>query len=185
MKRGRGPSESLTGGTGDVSPQQLVQTIVLSAANTFTQAESGIPVVRLPTRKGKSIVMEILRVRVLHPPLDTQPAAGGTSALSVIQLGTISLGATDQTNVRNILFSENQWRGAFTAAGTFESFAPLDRDYDMTDGAGHGVLVATDSIFTGATTAGWTAAATFVLRIIYRFKEVSLEEYIGIVQSQQ
>lgn len=65
--------------------------------------------------------------------------------------------------------------------------------HDLTDGAGHGLLVATDNIFLSVQTTniafvgesadsivGFVAAD-----LIYRFKEVALAEYIGIVQSQQ
>jgi len=66
--------------------------------------------------------------------------------------------------------------------------------HDLTDGAGHGILIATDQIFLTQQTslACLTASGTadsitgFVQAdLIYRFKEVKLQEYIGIVQSQQ
>lgn len=65
--------------------------------------------------------------------------------------------------------------------------------HDLTDGAGHGILVATDQIFltqqTGLTSMGGSTADTITgfvqADLIYRFKEVKLQEYIGIVQSQQ
>lgn len=183
MKRGR--ADQLTGGTGDVSPQYFVQTVVLSAANTFTQIESGLPNIRLPVRKGKSIVMELLKIRVTHPVIDTAPAAGGTIFQSTWQIGTISEAAFNSPDPRVIATSQRESRGAFTAAGSFEYAEWLTEAIDLTDGAGHGILVATDAIFIGASTAGFTGAGTFVARIMYRFKEVSLEEYIGIVQSQQ
>jgi hypothetical protein len=86
---------------------------------------------------------------------------------------------------RVIVASYKIARGAFTAAGTFEFGEDLIDDIDLTDGAGHGVLVATDSIFIGAATTSYAGAATFYARVFYRFKEVTLQEYIGIVQSQQ
>lgn len=64
--------------------------------------------------------------------------------------------------------------------------------HDLTDGAGHGVLIATDNIYftlystcsaTGTATTSVQANAT--LALLYRFKRVNLQEYIGIVQSQQ
>lgn len=66
--------------------------------------------------------------------------------------------------------------------------------HDLTDGAGHGVLVATDNIWLSilATAATADAGENAVLNVassncdlFYRFKEVTLQEYIGIVQSQQ
>jgi hypothetical protein len=64
--------------------------------------------------------------------------------------------------------------------------------HDLTDGAGHGILVATDNIWlTGqlivAAPGGISVIASGVVfcDIFYRFKKVTLQEYIGIVQSQQ
>ena len=59
---------------------------------------------------------------------------------------------------------------------------------DLTDGAGHGILVATDSIFlTGYVPSNWytNGTNTVFVKLLYRWKDVSLAEYIGIVQSQQ
>lgn len=83
--------------------------------------------------------------------------------------------------------------------GVPEGIRPFSTDadsveyHDLTDGAGHGVLIATDNIFlnvqvTNAAFNNVTAdaiSATFNCDILYRFKEVKLQEYIGIVQSQQ
>ena len=137
MKRGRG--DSLTGGTGDVSPQTFTQSITLSAANTFTQAETGLPMIRLPVKNNRSIVMELLRLRILHPLYDTNPAAGGTNAYSVFQLSTVSETLANPGDARVIAYSQYQWRGAFTAAGTFETVTNNTDDIDLTDGAGHGL----------------------------------------------
>ena len=59
---------------------------------------------------------------------------------------------------------------------------------DITDGAGHGVLVGTDSIYiTGFVPSSWylNGTNTVFAKLLYRWKDVSLAEYIGIVQSQQ
>lgn len=183
MPKGRG--DQLTGGSGDVSPQLVTQTTTLTAANTFTQDESGLPQIRIPTRKGKSIVMELLKIRVTHPPLDTQPAAGGTNAQSQWQISTISESVMNPADPRVIAYSTIQWRGAFTAGGSFEAAQNLTEVINLTDGAGHGILIATDSIYIAANTVAYTGTGTWYAKLEYRFKEVTLEEYIGIVQSQQ
>lgn len=56
---------------------------------------------------------------------------------------------------------------------------------DLTDEAGHGILVATDNLYFVNYSAGTGATNGMVYVLTYRFKDVSLEEYIGIVQSQQ
>lgn len=55
---------------------------------------------------------------------------------------------------------------------------------DFSDGAGHGYLVAVDSLFVTLASALTGLTNTADLRLLYRFKEVPLAEYIGIVQSQ-
>jgi len=65
--------------------------------------------------------------------------------------------------------------------------------HDLTDGDGHGILVATDNIWLtaqlsdsaiGGTSSG-PISGTVSAELFYRFKKVTLQEYIGIVQSQQ
>ncbi|GAG62860.1 unnamed protein product, partial [marine sediment metagenome] len=57
--------------------------------------------------------------------------------------------------------------------------------WDCTDDIGHGILVASDYIYVQGDTTGYGVGAEFNFKILYRFKNVRLQEYIGIVQSQQ
>jgi len=57
--------------------------------------------------------------------------------------------------------------------------------FDYTDGAGHGMLIATDQIFVLLQSANTTQQNTAECRILYRWKNIGLQEYVGIVQSQQ
>lgn len=61
--------------------------------------------------------------------------------------------------------------------------------HDLTDESGHGVVVGTDNLYMFMSSrycVGNVAdpGMTGIARILYRFKEVGLAEYIGIVQSQ-
>lgn len=76
-------------------------------------------------------------------------------------------------------------RNAFSAGGSVAQVQDSICEFDCTDGAGHGVLVATDSIYIGIDSAGYANALTTGFKILYRLKTVSLAEYIGLVQSQQ
>lgn len=190
MKRARTSSSSsmLTGGTGDVNPQYMHGTVTMSAANTATTDTQGTPIVRVgPQTGGKAIIMEILKIFVDMPAVDLDNAAA-TNRLAQLAFSTVSFGstATNFAEPRVFAFLQRTVRNAFTAAGT----GLLDLDYspqvaDLTDGAGHGILVATDNIFVQAMTNNYNAAQTFNWKILYRFKKVDLVEYIGIVQSQQ
>jgi hypothetical protein len=60
--------------------------------------------------------------------------------------------------------------------------------HNLNDGDGNGVLVATDNLYITLITNVATATGAInnaLARILYRWKEVSLEEYIGIVQAQK
>lgn len=190
-RKRQGLGDDLTGGTKDVNPQFLSGALTLSAANTATELTLGTPIVRVGqgASSSRSVIMEILKLWVDYPSLDAD-AAAATDRTMRFSVSTTSSGGTPAVlsldNPRVLIAVQTQLRNAFTAAGTGmleNSFQP--QEIDFTDGAGHGVLVATDNIFIQATTLGQAAASTFRFKFLYRFKEVSLVEYIGIVQSQQ
>jgi len=178
----------LTGGTGDVNPQYLSGRVTLSAANTVTTLTLGTPIVRVgPQSNNRATIMEILKVFVEMPIVDLD-AAAATNRNAFLVFSTTSFGTTlaGLSEPRVFCAFQKAVRNAFTAAGTGTLDVSVDPiTWDMTDGAGHGVLVATDNIFIQATTNNYTAAQQFDFKILYRFKTVDLAEYIGIVQSQQ
>lgn len=188
-RKRQGLGDDLTGGTKDVNPQFLSGSITLSAANTATELTLGTPIVRVGqgASSSRSVIMEILKLWVEMPNVD-QDAAGATGRSMQFSMTTTSQGTSiaSLSNPRCLASIEDNFRNAFTAAGTgLLFFNQNPREVDFTDGAGHGVLVATDNIFLQANTSNQAGAATFTFKILYRFKEVSLVEYIGIVQSQQ
>ena len=183
MKRGR---ESLTGGTGDVSPQFMSFSATQSAADTTTTATQQVPIQRLPTGQ-RAQVMEVLKV-FFNLPL-TAASASATEAVDSITafLSTSSFGTTSTSfsEPRVVAAAKSNSRHAFTAGGTYYTVMPGIIVVDVTDGAGHGVLVATDNIFLQVVSATTGNANTVDVKVLYRWKNVSLQEYIGIVQSQQ
>jgi hypothetical protein len=184
MPRGRG--DQLTGGSGDVSPQWFtLPTLTMSAPNTFTEISIPLPVQRISLPSKKSLVMEVLKVMFYPGELDTNLAAGGAVAFINMQLGTISQTVATAANPQNVAFAVRFYRGAFTAAQSYMVTDDTPMTLDLTDGGGHGVLVATDNLFLDMTTANYAGASTLICRLLFRWKLVSLEEYIGIVQAQQ
>jgi len=179
--------DQLTGGTKDVNPQYMQGLVTLTAANTATEVTLGTPIVRVgPQTGGKSIIMELLKAYVDFPAIDADAAAATARAMTFSIQTVASTAVTTLDNPRNLCFMSLDNRNAFTAAGTGTLAERVDPTvWDFTDGAGHGVLVATDNIFIAANTQGQAGASTFRFKLLYRFKEVSLVEYIGIVQSQQ
>lgn len=61
----------------------------------------------------------------------------------------------------------------------------LPIEIDTTDGNGNGILVATNQIFIIGGNLNGLVAAEYVAKILYRLVEVGIQEYVGIVQSQQ
>lgn len=204
---------TLTGGTGDVNPQWyklqvpngifLTTTAVQSAS--ATQAYP-LPVSRLKqAASGKTTVIEVLKVRWMNqlqlaanqaphnaiytvqswlstraPNYIAAPAAFSpfdpTDGAIVDQASTVSVYGVDVNGQINAASFDNEGVN----------------DHDLTDGDGHGILIATDNIWVSlmltvasADVESYSANGYSTCWILYRFKDVSLTEYIGMVQSQQ
>lgn len=185
MKRGR--DGSLTGGTGDVSPQFMVFTVTQSAADTTTTTAQAIPVQRLQTA-GKAQVMEVLKIGFVVSDLPASASATETIDAIAVNVSTTSFGttATNWGEPRVFAAYNKRSRSAFTAAGTY--FSMLQSEpfmLDVTDGAGHGILIATDNIYGQVVSSGTGGANVAYIKLLYRWKNVPMTEYVGIVQSQQ
>lgn len=178
----------LTGGSGDVNPQTMiiVGSGAVAGAAGVQRTTIGLPIPRLPTPAGKSLVMEILWVEFVHRSLTA--AAGATAEYHMSLTTNPAAPATIQAAVADPR-TVADWNTNITATAAPASFWTSEgiSEVDLTDQAGHGFLVATDNLFLDAFTSGPAAAAMNVpvCRIGYRFKLVSLQEYIGIVQAQQ
>jgi len=176
MKRSR-VSSSLTGGTGDVNPQWLKATVLQTGADTTTTATIVLPVTRLASPANPTII-EVLKVYWI---LTNQAEVDST------QTGHLSTKNFDTTAISGFIEPSDidavYWTDKITTSGQFANFQPIE--HDLTDGMGHGVLVATDNLYLQLASASTSAANRASVWILYRFKRVNVQEYIGIVQSQQ
>ena len=176
--------DQLTGGSGDVNPQYMIFTVAQPGVDANTKLAQQLPIPRLPTREGKNLVMEVLEVEYfLNTPtagvINTTPAfvAAVSTNPNLLVTGlqiaqdprTMSFWANALTNINN--------------TGVFDQ--EVQHVDDLTDRAGHGILIATDQLYFQVQSGATTQANVVVFRLLYRMKEVSLVEYIGIVQSQQ
>lgn len=186
MKRTR---DTLTGGTGDVNPQWLIlPNMPLPAANAYTQLTVPLPTNRLPLSKGKAMVMEVLKVFWDLPSYGSAVTTGIKIIQAQAQLSTAPLSSIQHSSASVFAYASRKWRewGADTAdSGALATVWYQPEIQDFTDGAGHGLLIATDNAYFAADTTNFTASVSFGCRILYRWKEVGLTEYIGMVQSQQ
>lgn len=177
--------------------------------NPFVQTRSfPVPINRLQQQGGKAVVMELLMVKWDYATAttideDTPPYQIDLGATLSTQAQAMASGTAPSTidyiNAQNWFQPANIPTAGtvpqpFIASGA-DNISPMLHHLD--DGAGHGILIAVDNIFLNAVVAvvdldsstQYTGpanfnAATFVCELIYRFKEVTLQEYIGIVQSQ-
>lgn len=177
--------DTLTGGSKDVNPQWMTLSATQTAADTFTQVQTQIPIQRLQNA-GRAQVMEVLKIIFMSGAF---PVAGAAQNIMEYQAAL-----TTKTFAAAVTWAEptcfaiyNKSRTAsFTAAGTgMEGFEFEPYTVDMTDGAGHGILIASDNIFLQVSSAATGQVNASQIKIIYRWKDVSIQEYVGIVQSQQ
>ena len=194
MNRKRTNAE-LTGGTGDVNPQTMVLYIPQSsffAGGVNTSTKFPLPIPRYPGGNNRSIVMEFLHVdwHLTNPVVPTPTNGDGytlNASLSTDPSTPSGLASVIIDSRAVSIFRQAAYTLVATAVG-FDIYEPeLQWADNLTDDAGHGILVATDSIFmkVSSSVTGYTTAGDLVAVITYRFKEIGLQEYIGIVQSQQ
>lgn len=135
--------------------------------------------------------MEVLKVMWFLPAAANQfSITAGTNASLRTYLTTRSNGTTEpilQTSGGVIAF-KSIYVSSIAASTDSANISDFSTPIDLTDGVGHGVLVATDQLFIGAIQSAAaspiTGSDTISVRILYRWKDVSVTEYIGIVQSQ-
>jgi len=168
---------TLTGGTGDVSPQFANFTATQSGADTTTTTSFAVPIQRLPAG-NQAQVMEVLKIfwRIAGTVVETDNTVSGF--FSTTSFGTTATNFAEPRVFGHVFRSVN-----ITTSGQIVVQEPYVQD--LTDGAGHGVLIATDNIFLQVVSGTTSATNTIYAKILYRWKNVPLAEYIGIVQSQQ
>lgn len=181
--------DTLTGGTKDVNPQWYKGYVTLSAADTISEANFQLPITRIPTA-NKVTIIEVLKVQVEFPShLNTAAAATQGTYEQQVNFSTTSLGTAAMATIdnRNVFAKLSRWmQKAFTAAGSYAVSDEPIKTLDLTDGAGHGLLIASDKLYVQADSTLETADIdSFKFALLYRFKTVGMREYVGIVQSQQ
>lgn len=179
---------ALTGGTGDVNPQWFT-TNAVAITTTYNDVATPIPIQRLAT-SGRAQVMEILKA-YFFPTVNTAQLniTAGTNSSGRLYITTRSNGTTEPINqATGGIIVYKGVNIASIAASVSSDIEFISEIMDLTDGAGHGLLVATDQIYIGginsAANTPFITSSTWACRLLYRWKNVSLQEYIGIVQSQ-
>jgi len=178
----------LGGGTGDVKPQFLTLSTGEMAPDTYDVTQFALPVPRFGTMKSKATVFEILSVDwYLAPAIltDGVHAAFGylTTATNRVDSEPFILQDIATDVGRPQTFAAVGENNILIVQGGLNATFP--RHVDLTDGAGNGILIATDSLTIVTANVDDAANAVSVAKIKYRLTNVGISEYVGIVQSQQ
>lgn len=168
--------DKLTGGTGDVNPQSLKFSVLETAANTFTQSTIPIPVLRSSIGSRVYQVIEVLKINII-PGAGT----GADGDIVDIQITYATAAAMLAMSNADVLFRFRH-QTEFTTSGSSHTIWPFMQD--LTDGAGHGRIVATQDLFVGIVGTSQGAAVRVDGEIIYRFKNVGVDEFIGLAIQQ-
>lgn len=162
--------------------------VTQTAANAAINQAAATPIPRNPMTTNKSRVMEIIKCYVYLS--DWENFAATTNLDVIMALSTRNLTglgadaiASDPSTFACWRFDEDTVQGAAGRTVINRSGGWLEMDLQSADG--YGFLVATDQIYFSVRTAAFTAARSFHCRVLYRFADVNLTEYIGIVQGQQ
>jgi hypothetical protein len=179
---------SFTGGTGDIMPQYFTfDTGDAGAVDDYTVKQIALPVPRFGTMREKATIFEILSVDYYHNIVDTDSATAVISYLTTAPQHASADTATRTTMANDVaepqtiapVFTDR----SLTTSGAAIRIQPFH--VDTTDQNGNGILVATDKISIVNGSAGNTSVGRTTAKVMYRLVNVGVEEYIGIVQSQQ
>lgn len=190
MPPAKRPANVLTGGSGDVKPQwSVAQNVANAGAGLYTHSEISTPIPRAGMRNDKATIMEILQVQFFS---DSHYDRADISFTRIMNLATKQLHSTgdtcDTASVNDDLNESTIIAQILEAQGTTTSGVSmwhLPTTIDLRDGFGNGMLVATDKLHFSSGNIGATTAQKTSIRYQYRLVDVSIVEYVGIVQSQQ
>jgi len=189
---------SLTGGTGDVNPQWFnlggagvayTDANPIAAKNSYNTYTVPIqPAAMMSAGKGRTMVMEILRVEFqLSGAMGSQNTSLQAAICSRAPGAAPDITLGKPHVLASIAF--DPWDISGGSGGAAYQIIGL-KSVDVTDDTGHGIIFAGQTIFLAlenpavAGANGTPATHALTGRILFRWKNVSLQEYIGVVTSQ-
>jgi len=195
-------AKALTGGSLDVNPQYLGTTVAADDANPngFFVKRIDLPVPIIPQSKRATII-ELLECEFHCVEPEWSPVASTAQATYLRAEGFLLYRSTtarpqagDAVVIANVGYHDRIMQSTSMLSSVSAQSGPAHKwplTIDFTDGAGHGILIGTNLIFCAAYFAGYQAPSldpgnpNLSVKLKYRFKTVSIEEYVGIVTAQQ
>ena len=172
----------LTGGTGDVNPQIahfFVNQLTVDGGGLLTTSTFQLPLWPYTTPKDKAAVIELLRAEAQFDADElygTASVTGGWEVESTLSIAQVN-NAWPQADVNTIAHHTIVTIGTTTTINNLLNI-PVTKSFDLTDGAGHGVVIPRRTVVVNLGSAGTQVMNNITWRILYRFKLVTITEWL-------
>lgn len=168
----------------DVFPNFLTGKLEMDATGVFRTTVVNTPIPRLQTRGNKATVMELLWVEWFSSTLKFLEA--GQQATWQMTIGAQPTAILDYDDSRVFAAYQIRWE-AEVAAGAKDILYSFPVVHNFQSQDGHGYLLASDSFNFSGFSASATPVGQFTIhwKMFYRFIDIPLNEFIGLVQSTQ
>lgn len=179
--------DDLTGGTGDINPQFMNVFAIQTGVDAAETVEYTLPKPVVGTSKTHATIIEVLKVFFQVSTLSIRKQ-NNASDLSIF-LGTKDPGVSPYARDSSCFAYYQMDMREVWVAGAGESIDAVaykeePHIFDCTDGSGHGILIASDTIFCTVDSSNTNLMNSGSAKILYRYKTVGLLEYVGIAQGQ-
>jgi len=170
----------------DVFPNFLTGAVLQTGNDVFTTVLVNTPIPRIQTTRSgqRATVMELLWTEMLFP--QTALNADGAAIAAVFTIGTTPTTVLPFNNPR--VFVEQRLDIDLATAGASGigiTMLVQPYIYNMQSTDGHGFLLAAESFHVSLFSAATNAINKLEWRMYYRFIDIPLSEFIGLVQSTQ
>ncbi len=163
----------------DKFPNFLTGSVTESAADTFTTAQVFTPIPRLKTAGNKATVMELLWVDFMNN--NQLLNASGEQWRFQMSIGSVPTALLAFNDPRTIM----EWKREMEILTTGGTVADAPIKYDFQSADGYGFLLASDAFNVSVAGTATGVAAIIQWRLYYRFVDIPLAEFVGLVQSTQ
>lgn len=176
----------------DIYPQYFTVKLQQTSNDSTEILTINLPLPRIPT-SGKATILEILWIEYCMPVWKFNNATASTQYYT-IGVSTQNTAISPTTNPQDFITKGttiDYWIAGIntaTATAAFNPFYdPMNGKFksDLQSNDGKGFLIANDSIYLSFATSNTGGASYITARFYYRFVDVSIQEYVGLVQSQQ
>lgn len=166
----------------DVFPNFMTGTITQPGIDNFTTVLVNTPIPRIQTTRSgqRATVMELLYCEMMFPTIDMKAAPDVLYTMQMV-IGTTPVAMIPFNNPR-VFVQKRVDTHIITSGG---GFTVQPYRYDMETRDGHGYLLAAESFHVSF----WSVLSGIInimeWRLYYRFIDIPLSEFIGLVQSTQ